>query len=68
MSFMIRSLHEPEDREYDLAECEQQAKGLGLLWEGYGRHVKVNRVDCVAALVHLMNVTEAEKNGLPKRY
>lgn len=68
VSFMIRSLHEPEDREYDLAECEQQAKGLGLLWEGYGRHVKVNRVDCVAALVHLMNVTEAEKNGLPKRY
>ena len=68
VSFMIRSLHEPEDREYDLAECEQQAKGLGMLWEGYGRHVKVNRADCVAALVHLMNVTEAEKSGLPKRY
>jgi lysophospholipase L1-like esterase len=65
LSIIVRSLHEPDDRNFNMAECVQQAKSLGLIWEGYGRDIKVNRADCTAALVHRINVTEEEKRGLP---
>lgn len=68
VSFIIRNLHEFGDRDYNLAECEQQAKSLGLIWEGYEKDKKVNRADCTVALVHMMNVTQAEKNGLPRKF
>lgn len=64
VSFIVRNLHEPGDRNLSLPECERQAKSLGLIWEGYGRYEKVNRADCTVALVHMMNVTAEEKNGL----
>lgn len=67
LSFIIRNLHELEDRDYNLAECEQQAKSLGLIWEGYERNKKVNRADCTVALVHMMNITKAQINGLPRK-
>lgn len=66
VSFMVRSLHEPGHREIDMQECERQARGLGLLWEGYGRHVKVNRADATVALVKLMNVSREAVQGLPQ--
>jgi lysophospholipase L1-like esterase len=65
LSFIIRSLHDLGDRDYNLAECEQQGKSLGLIWEGYERDKKVNRADCTVALVHMMNVTKEQVNGLP---
>lgn len=65
LSFIIRSLHKPGDRNYNISECEQQAKSLGLIWEGYKRDKKVNRADCTVALVHMMNVTPEQINGLP---
>ncbi len=65
LSFIIRSVHKLGDRAYTIAECEQQAKSLGLLWEGYGRDIKVNRADCTVALVRMMNVTSEEIAGLP---
>jgi lysophospholipase L1-like esterase len=68
LSFIIRSLHELEDRDYNLAECEQQARSLGLTWEGYERNKKVNRADCTVALVRMMNVTEAQIHGLPRKH
>jgi lysophospholipase L1-like esterase len=67
LSIIIRNLHELGDRDYNLAECEQQAKALGLIWEGYERNKKVNRADCTVALVHMMNVTQAQFNGLPRK-
>lgn len=67
LSFIIRNLHELGDRDYNFAECEQQAKSLGLIWEGYERDKKVNRADCTVALVHMMNVTQAQINGLPRK-
>jgi len=65
LSFIIRSLHRLNDRDYNIAECEGQAKSLGLIWEGYGRDVKVNRADCTVALVHMLNITPAQIAGLP---
>jgi lysophospholipase L1-like esterase len=65
LSFIIRSLHKVGDRSYNITECEQQAKSLGLIWEGYGQDIKVNRADCTVALVHMMNVTTTEINSLP---
>jgi lysophospholipase L1-like esterase len=67
LSFIIRNLHELGDRDYNLAECEQQAKSLGIIWEGYERNKKVNRADCTVALVHMMNITEAQIKGLPHK-
>lgn len=65
LSFIIRYLHNPEDRNYSVPECEQQARSLGLIWEGYQRDHFVNRVDCAAALVHMMDLTPEQINGLP---
>ncbi|MFV0343859.1 MAG: rhamnogalacturonan acetylesterase [Anaerocolumna sp.] len=64
LSFIVRSLHKPGNRFYNLTECEQQAKSLGLIWEGYSRDLYVNRADCTVALVGMMNVTSAEIAGL----
>lgn len=66
VSFMVRSLHEQGHREIDMQECERQARSLGLLWEGYGRNVKVNRGDCTVALVRLMNISKEAAQGLPQ--
>ena len=55
LSFIIRYLHEPEDRDDNIVECEQQAKSLGLLWEDYHRDKKVNRVDCTIAMVRMLD-------------
>lgn len=65
VSIMIRSLHQVGDRNWDMTQCEEQAKGLGLVWEGYERNTWVNRADTTVALVHLMKVTEEEKRSLP---
>ena len=65
LSFIVRSLHEPGHRDIDMDECERQAKGLGLIWEGYGRNTRVNRLDCTAALVHMMNLGRQEVEALP---
>lgn len=65
LSFIVRSLHEKGEREINMTDCEQQARSLGLVWEGYNRDAAVNRADCTAALVHMMNVTEEEKKGMP---
>lgn len=65
MSIIVRSLHEPGDRDYSVWECEQQAKGLGFVWKGYERDKKADRVDCTIALVRMMNITQAQKDGLP---
>jgi lysophospholipase L1-like esterase len=65
LSFIIRNLHKLGDRDYNLAECEQQARSLGLIWEGYEGSKKVNRADCTVALVHMMNITQAQIDGLP---
>jgi hypothetical protein len=54
VSIIVRYLHKPGDRNYSLSECEQQAKILGLLWQGYERQQKVNRADCTVALVGMM--------------
>ena len=67
LSMMIRSLHEPDDRDWNIPECEQQARSLGLIWEGYERDKWVNRADCTVALVHMMNLTEDEKKYLPSK-
>ena len=40
--------------------CEQEAKRLGLLWDGYERNAAVNRADCTAALVRMMEIREKE--------
>lgn len=68
LSMMIRSLHPADDREWTIPECEQQAKSLGLVWEGYERDGAVNRADCTVALVHMMNLTEEEKIYLPRHH
>jgi lysophospholipase L1-like esterase len=60
ISFMIRNLHSLGDRNYSIAECEEQAKSLGLLWQGYEREKKVNRADCTVALVEMMNVKQGQ--------
>lgn len=64
LSMIVRSLHKEKDRNYNLSECEQQARSLGLIWEGYGRDVKVYRADCTVALVNMMKVTPDQINGL----
>lgn len=64
VSFIIRALHQPGDREYNLLECEQQGRSLGLLWEGYERNKKVTRVECISALVDMMNLSSEEVEGL----
>lgn len=56
VSFMVRSLHPLGERNIPMWECEREARGLGLLWEAYGRNRPVNRLDCTVALVHLMNL------------
>lgn len=66
VSMMVRSLHPMDDREWTIPQCEQQAKSLGLIWEGYQRDGWVNRADCTVALVHLMNLTEDEIKYLPR--
>lgn len=65
LSMMVRSLHPEDDRDWTIPQCEQQAKSLGLIWEGYVRDGMVNRADCTVALVHMMNLTEKEKKYLP---
>jgi hypothetical protein len=65
LSFIIRNLHDLGDRNYNQAECEQQANSLGIVWEGYERDKKVNRADCTVALVRMMEVTQVKINGLP---
>lgn len=65
VSMMIRSLHDTDQRNISMSECERQAKSLGLLWEAYGKNEPVNRLDATVALVHLMNVTKEEAAGLP---
>lgn len=67
VSFMVRSLHKPGEREISLYECERQARSLGLLWEGYGRNAWVNRLDCTVALVHMMNLGQDEAEALERR-
>jgi lysophospholipase L1-like esterase len=67
LSFIIRNLHPLGDRDYNLDECEQQAKSLGLIWEGYECNKKVNRADCTVALVHMINITQAQIDGLPRK-
>ena len=67
LSFIIRNLHESGDRNYNLTECEQQAKSLGLIWEGYECNKKVNRADCTVALVHMMNIKQIQIDGLPHK-
>lgn len=64
LSFIIRNLHQLGDRDYNIAECEQQAQSLSLIWEGYGRDIKVNRADCTVALVHMMNIAAEQIAGL----
>ncbi len=59
-SFLVRGLHPLEEREISLEECERQAGDLGLLWENYDRNGAVSRLDCVAALVRLMNLENKE--------
>lgn len=66
LSMMVRSLHPAEDREWTIPQCERQADGLGLIWEGYERDGAVNRADCTVALVHMMNLTAEEKRYLPR--
>lgn len=68
LSFIVRNLHDLGERDYNMAECEQQAKGLGLVWEGYERDTKVNRADCAVALVRMMDITNFQIMGLPKKY
>ena len=58
--FMVRSLQPEGKRELDMQTCEQEAKRLGLLWDGYERNVAVNRADCTAALVRMMEIREKE--------
>lgn len=65
LSFIVRSLHRPGERDLSLTECERQARGLGLVWEGYSRAGRVNRADCTAALVHMMNLSREEREALP---
>jgi hypothetical protein len=64
VSMIIRNLHKLGDRDYNLVECELQAKCLDLLWQGYERHKKVNRADCTVALVGMMKVTQEQIEGL----
>ncbi len=56
LSFMVRSLHPLTERNISMKDCEQEAKELGLLWEGYEADLPVNRADCAAALVDLMEI------------
>lgn len=67
LSFIVRSLHDLGDRDYNIPECEQQAKGLGLIWEGYQRDGKVNRADCTVALVRMMDITSSQIRALPRK-
>lgn len=67
LSFIVRNLHELGDRDYNLAESEQQAKSLGLIWDGYEQDKKVNRADCTVALVRMMNITQTQIIGLPRK-
>ncbi|ASA21604.1 rhamnogalacturonan acetylesterase [Paenibacillus donghaensis] len=60
ISVIILHLYEASGRNYSLAACERQAQSLGLLWEGYGRGKKVNRADCVTALVRMMKLAKLE--------
>ena len=55
VSFMVRSLQPETERNMEIEACEEMAAGLGLLWDGYCRESKVNRADCTAALVRLMD-------------
>ncbi|MCD7805856.1 MAG: hypothetical protein LUH19_00770, partial [Lachnospiraceae bacterium] len=56
VSFMIRSLHPLGERDISMADCQQEAQTLGLLWEDYAADQPVSRADCVAALVKLMDI------------
>ncbi|MCD8327216.1 MAG: GDSL-type esterase/lipase family protein [Lachnospiraceae bacterium] len=55
-SIMVRSLHPLGEREISMEDCEKEAEKLGLLWDGYSAGRWVNRADCTAALVNLMDV------------
>jgi lysophospholipase L1-like esterase len=65
LSFLVRSLHQPGQRNLDLFTCERQAGSLGLIWEGYESNAPVNRADCAVALVRRMNVSREECDALP---
>lgn len=65
ISFIVRSLHNTGDRGWNKSQCEQQAKSLGLLWQGYEKNKAVNRADCTQALVHMMNLTKEQRDALP---
>ncbi len=56
VSIMIRSLHPLDEREIPMEDCEREAEKMGLLWENYIADEPVNRADCTAALVKLMDL------------
>lgn len=62
ISFIIRHLYKKDGRNYSIKDCEKKAQSLGLLWDDYECHKKVNRAECIIALVRMLKVTQ--KNTL----
>ena len=54
VSFVMRAVHKPEERNLSMEQCEAEALREGSLWEGYQRENRVNRLQSVVILVWLM--------------
>ncbi|WP_052380441.1 glycosyl hydrolase family 28 protein [Paenibacillus camerounensis] len=60
LSFIIRHLFRKESLNYSLKDCERKAQSLNLIWDGYGFSKKVNRIDCLNALVQMLELAKLE--------
>lgn len=54
VSFVVRAMQRPGKRNLSIARCETIADEKGLLWAGYRRERPGTRLQCVAALLWLM--------------
>lgn len=58
ISMVIRGIAMAGFRELGMDACEEKAKRLGWLWEGYQRHKPVNRAQCISVLVQVLEKNE----------